>query len=82
MGCVDTMTWTQINKASGFFPPGLRGHSANILGNKIFLFGGYDGRGRSNELYTLDIGMLDSAASFYYGSSRCRINVLGTSPVT
>lgn len=35
-------------------PKGLRGHTANLIGNKIYLFGGYDGRGRSNDLYILN----------------------------
>jgi len=39
----------------------LRGHTANLIGNKVYLFGGYDGRGRSfkkiipsNDLYVLN----------------------------
>merc|ERR1712093_497929 len=39
-------------------PPGLRGHTANLIGHKIFLFGGYDGKGRSNDLYILDTAEL------------------------
>lgn len=62
---------------SGAVPPGLRGHTATLIGSKIFLYGGnpqqphattphlrhcewtcvasgYDGRGRSNDLYILD----------------------------
>ena len=27
---------------------------ANLISHKIFLFGGYDGKGRTNELYILD----------------------------
>lgn len=38
----------------GVPPPGLRGHTANLIGDRIFLFGGYDGKGRSNDLYILD----------------------------
>ena len=49
----ETMTWSQPD-ALGARPPGLRGHTANLIGTKIFLFGGYDGRGRSNDLYVLD----------------------------
>ena len=36
-------------------PKGLRGHTTTLVGKKIYLFGGDDGRGRSNELYILDI---------------------------
>lgn len=51
------MTWTEIHRENkALFPPGLRGHSANLVGNKIFLFGGYDGRGRSSELFVLNVG--------------------------
>lgn len=35
-------------------PPGLRGHTATLIGHKILFFGGYDGKGRTNELYILD----------------------------
>ena len=43
-----------LEYTQGVPPPGLRGHTANLIGAKIFLFGGYDGRGRSNDLYILD----------------------------
>ena len=49
-----TMTWSQPEQ-KGQVPPGLRGHSANLIGARtIFVFGGYDGRGRSNDLYLLE----------------------------
>lgn len=38
----------------GFPPPALRGHTANLIGHKIFLFGGFDGKSRTNEVYILD----------------------------
>ena len=50
----NTMTWTQADSVTGQPPPGLRGHTATLIGSKIFLYGGYDGRGRSNDLYLLD----------------------------
>jgi hypothetical protein len=40
---------------TGSVPPGLRGHSGNLVGNKIVLFAGYDGKTRSNELYFFDV---------------------------
>merc|ERR1719221_1037484 len=54
-----TLQWAQKLQWSqpeilGTPPPGLRGHTANLIGHKIFLFGGYDGKGRTNELYILD----------------------------
>lgn len=49
-----TLTWSQP-EAGGTPPPGLRGHTATLVGgSKILLFGGFDGRGRSNDLYILD----------------------------
>jgi hypothetical protein len=47
-------THTQPETVNGQAPPGLRGHTATLIGSKIFLYGGYDGRGRSNDLYLLD----------------------------
>jgi len=47
------LQWSQP-EILGSPPPGLRGHSANLIGRKIFLFGGYDGKGRTNELNVLD----------------------------
>ncbi|OEH79529.1 kelch repeat protein [Cyclospora cayetanensis] len=38
---------------SGSVPPGLRGHSATLVGSKMFLFGGFDGRRRTNEVCVL-----------------------------
>lgn len=38
----------------GVPPPALRGHTANLIGHKIFLFGGFDGKSRTNEVYVLD----------------------------
>jgi leucine-zipper-like transcriptional regulator 1 len=40
-----TLTWTEFSTI-GTPPKGLRGHTANLIGDKIYLFGGYDGRGR------------------------------------
>lgn len=38
---------------NGSPPPGLRGHSATLVGSKMVLFGGFDGRRRTNEVYVL-----------------------------
>ena len=51
------MRWS-TPEVSGVPPPGLRGHSATLIGNTVFMFGGYDGRGRSNELHMLDLDAL------------------------
>lgn len=37
--------WTEI-KYEDKLPNGLRGHSANCLGNSLYIFGGYDGKMR------------------------------------
>jgi len=50
---VARLEWSQPI-VTGVSPPGLRGHSATCLGQKIIFFGGYDGKGRSNELFVLD----------------------------
>lgn len=46
------LQWSQP-EILGTPPPGLRGHTATLIGHKILLFGGYDGKGRTNELYLL-----------------------------
>ncbi|OQR81604.1 hypothetical protein THRCLA_11580 [Thraustotheca clavata] len=51
----ETLTWNHLATIQGPFPPGLRGHTATAREKKIYFFGGYDGRGRSNELYILNI---------------------------
>ncbi|KDO34208.1 hypothetical protein SPRG_19047 [Saprolegnia parasitica CBS 223.65] len=51
----ETLTWTHLASIQGPFPPGLRGHTATIRDHKIYFFGGYDGRGRSNELFILNL---------------------------
>ena len=49
-----TMTWSSP-ELSGSVPPGLRGHTATLIGKStLFIFGGYDGRGRSNDLFLLN----------------------------
>lgn len=35
----ETMTW-HAPEVKGAVPPGLRGHTANLIGSRIFLFGG------------------------------------------
>jgi hypothetical protein len=51
------LEWSTPCDILGTIPPGLRGHSATLVGgNQIVLFGGYDGRNRSNELYIFEIG--------------------------
>ena len=48
------MTWIQPI-IGGIPPKGLRGHSANLLNSNLYIFGGYDGTGRSNDLYIFNI---------------------------
>jgi N-acetylneuraminic acid mutarotase len=50
----DKLTWHHVAAVQGPFPPGLRGHTATVKQDKIYFFGGYDGGGRSNELYILN----------------------------
>ena len=35
----DTLTWAEPD-LTGALPPGLRGHTANLVGDQLFLFGG------------------------------------------
>ena len=46
--------WTEI-KYKDSLPSGLRGHSANCIGDSLYIFGGYDGKMRSNELICFDL---------------------------
>eukprot|EP00438_Fugacium_kawagutii_P004638 Skav229029 [mRNA] locus=scaffold127:671472:672841:- [translate_table: standard] len=45
--------WSQP-EILGTPPPGEQRFSSSTARHKIFLFGGYDGKGRTNELYILD----------------------------
>jgi len=50
----EALEWS-APELTGGAPPGLRGHTANLLpGERIVVMGGYDGVGRSNEVYILD----------------------------
>ena len=42
-------------QTQGILPKGLRGHTANLIANNIYIFGGYDGAGRSNDLFIFNI---------------------------
>lgn len=50
-----TLVWNQVNFTGESPLEGLRGHSSTYLGCHIYIFGGYDGKGRSNDLYIYDI---------------------------
>jgi hypothetical protein len=39
----------------GSIPIGMRGHTANFFFNKIYFFGGYDGKLRNNDIYRLSL---------------------------
>merc|ERR1719159_1840769 len=47
------MTWMQP-ALSGQLPQALNAHTMTVIATKLYLFGGYDGKGRTNELYILD----------------------------
>lgn len=52
-----TRTWKEL-PATGTWPPGLRGHSATLVGDHVLLIGGYDGKYRNDDIYILDIPAL------------------------
>ena len=43
-------------KAQGTLPPPMYSHSASLIGNKLFVFGGTDGSKYYNHVYVLDLG--------------------------
>ena len=51
----DTLFWEPVETA-GHQPPPRANHSSAVLGNKIFIFGGWDGCKRLNDLHYLEIG--------------------------
>ncbi len=52
--CTEALEWS-TPELTGGAPPGLRGHTASLYaGDRIVLFGGYDGTARSNEVFILN----------------------------
>ena len=65
---VETFAWQRI-ETCGRPPPGLRGHTASAIGTKIYFFGGYDGRGRSNVVFILNLLGGGAINSIEYGAT-------------
>lgn len=57
-----TMTWYQPN-VTGTLPPARAYHTTNLIGRKLFVFGGRAGNKYYNDLHILNLGMatLDQA---------------------
>ena len=53
----DSLLWETV-ETGGNQPPPRANHSSAVLGNKIFIFGGWDGSKRLNDLHLLDIGIV------------------------
>jgi N-acetylneuraminic acid mutarotase len=49
-------SWTKI-KGTGSTPSGRAGHSATVIGNTIYVFGGESSSGVLGDFYTLDAGI-------------------------
>lgn len=65
--CLDTETWTWQKLASSTEGPSARfGHAQCVIGKKIVLFGGWNGRKCSNDLWIFDTGKLLSCVRNYY----------------
>jgi len=56
MDCLNlkTMTWRKIRSANAL-PPGRSGHSATLIGDKIVIFGGFDGKRTIDDLWVFNI---------------------------
>jgi len=53
------MAWSQPRQHKNCFVPGPRAaHSADLIGNKLFLFGGWNGKKALNDLHILDVDQL------------------------
>lgn len=85
-----THTWTEI-KYEDKFPDGLRGHSANCLGNSLYIFGGYNSKMRSNELICFNLEKKNwylpvdntstKSLNFMNGRQRHSTNTYGTNKI-
>lgn len=51
------MKWEKV-QAKGDIPPGVAAHSAVVLGQNIYIFGGMTADGASNFMYRFNTGML------------------------
>lgn len=51
----DTKNWKFL-KCDGNNPPPRANHSSSVLNNNLYIFGGWDGSKRLNDLYILDSG--------------------------
>ena len=51
---VGALVWSQPVVSGPTHPPGLRGHSGTMVGRSLVVFGGFDGRARTNETWLLN----------------------------
>ena len=58
-----TMCWSCAGDAGG--TPTIKNHTATLVGNSIFVFGGYDGRRNHNSIHILDCGELRDDNKFH-----------------
>ena len=56
MDCLNlkTMTWRKIRSANAL-PPGRSGHSTTLIGDKLVIFGGFDGKHTLDDLWVFNI---------------------------
>ncbi|GAM28764.1 hypothetical protein SAMD00019534_119400, partial [Acytostelium subglobosum LB1] len=54
---IDTLTWDQPT-CDGIVPPARGSHSSFVVGNQMYIFGGFDGKKYYNDLYSLDLDKL------------------------
>lgn len=58
----ENMSWSQP-LVSGQGPGPRRAHTATLVGNKIYVFGGGDGKKALNDVFALDTGLRTADAS-------------------
>merc|ERR1719460_1089436 len=63
--------WTVVPAAETGWPTARERHSANAIGDKIFVFGGYDGSEYKDELYVLDSSLKWESVKTTGGSMLC-----------
>jgi len=56
--CLATASWSKV-VTTGHIPPSRAGHSAVLMGNKLYIYGGYNSNGTKffyfSDMYRLDI---------------------------
>ncbi len=73
--CFTTSQWIDwTDKITGPLPPARSAHGATVHGNKLFIFAGYDGNARLNDMWAIDLTNHQPRWE--------QINQLGNSPPT